>query len=492
MQTSIESELHIFEKNTDAISVNRGFYYQVIKTMEKWLDNYTSKNKSKIYCETEDDIKSISSTGELTYSQIKCYSSDFTLNSLEIKKTLFNSFSLHVKYKTLCKTFKYETNSSSSDEILTKWSKDKGLIDSTLFAECRKLTHEIIQNEYKAQKDSKIAVAGKKIETLKKKKPKTSKNQDKIKLEIHVLENEKTLISDTYVRSEHILNDELDYFIKKIVWEFGSVEPETAVSEVVINCYARIQGIKEFKMVPKLIYGRLISEIYKRSKEQAIEDRLLDDTNLEIIIQESEEELKNNSDQEILNHITTGIDKLSTKIEGVQEVLLNAINDKVPVIEKTLLLEFKSEDEIEKIKIDELLNDAISEHQSNLERKIKEINLETASEDTIIKYATELRCSYLIYLEELRLKKLTVEYEILKKLEKEVRHECIMSVCTILEKEDFNSKEFWTEFKKNLTDLISRHSQFSGIKLDPSFVFAQMYQIAAECHLKWRKEVHNV
>jgi hypothetical protein len=481
------SELHIFEKNTDAIGVNRGFFFQVIKTMEKWLDSYNNKKKAKIYCETEDDIKSISAEGEVTYSQIKCYSSDFTLNSIEIKKTLFNSFSLHVKYKKSCKNFKFETNSSSMDETLTKWSKDNGLSDPLLFVECKKHAYSIILKEYQNQRDAKLSINNKKIETLNKKKPVTVKKQEATKQEIELLQEEIKLINDTYVLAQKILDEEIDNFIRKIEWEFSSVEPDKAIEEVEINCYARIKAIEEFKMIPKLAYGRLITEIYKRSKEQAIEERLLDDASLERIIKESHLELKNNSDQSIINHVTFEADKIIVKLDTVQDTL-NLIKESKQSDEKSLSLDLKSEEEIEKHKTDELLK--VNHYQSNLERKIKEINLEPTSEEVIIKYATELRCSYLLYLEELRLSGLTLEYDLLKKIEKEVRQECIMSVSTILEETNFNSADFWKRFADSLKQLISRHSDISGIKLDPSFVFAQMYQIAAECHLRWRKEVN--
>jgi hypothetical protein len=483
----MESELHIFEKNTDAVGVNRGFFFQVLKTLEKWLYSYNNNHHFRIYCETEDDIKSMADNGEVSYSQIKCYSSDFSLNSIEIKKTLFNSFSLHVKYKSTCKKFKFETNSTSADELLTKWSKDTGLTDSLNFNDCRKHAHNIILKEYQKQRDTKISQNNKKIATIKNKKPKTVKKQECLKEEVKLLEEQNALLNKYFASAEKILDDEIENFIRKVEWVFSSVNPDQAIQESEINCIAEIKEIDGFKMIPKLAYGRLITEIYRRSKEHAVENRLLDDATLEKIIRESAEELKNNSDSNITSHITYETDKLHTKLNVVQETL-NSMNKNKPE-RKSLSLDLRTEEEIEKHMSQELLT--VKDHQSNLERKIKQINLEPTETEIIIKYATELRCSYLLYLEELRLSGLTVEYDLLKKIEKEVRHECIMSVTTILQEADFNSAKFWTKFSESLKALINRHSEVSGIKIDSSFVFAQMYQIAAECQLKWKKEVSN-
>ena len=36
-------EFHVFKRNTDAIATNRGFYYQYLKTIKLWIDNYKNK-----------------------------------------------------------------------------------------------------------------------------------------------------------------------------------------------------------------------------------------------------------------------------------------------------------------------------------------------------------------------------------------------------------------------------------------------------------------
>ena len=68
-----------FEINTDAISTNRGFYYQYLVTLKKWILNYINQKENFIYCEVDDDIKEIGS--KLIFTQVKCYSSVFSLKS---------------------------------------------------------------------------------------------------------------------------------------------------------------------------------------------------------------------------------------------------------------------------------------------------------------------------------------------------------------------------------------------------------------------------
>lgn len=490
MAITPKSELHIFEKNTDAIGVNKGFYYQTIKILEKWLLYYVNKTKTKIYCETEDDIKSESSDGILSFSQIKCYASSFSFKSKEIKKTIFNSFSLHVKYKDTCKSFSFETNSGCNDDLLLKWSMEKGLLKSELFNECRTQIFEILSEKYIEQKDAKLLAISKKKLTLLKKKVKTGKKKEEVLLEKSKLDEDAKVIAEAYDLAMQILKNEIDNFIKKIEWHFNSTNPKEAIDEIEIRCIALIKSIDKFKGIPTLAYGRLITEIYKRSKQDLIGDRLLDENTLEQIIKESEVELQQNSDETILKHVTKEMASIHDRLDVMQDKIVKAIFDKKPPAEKSLAFEFKSEEQIDKIKNDELIHDS-SKMQSNLERKIKEIQLNGEDESVIIQTATELRCSYLIYLEELRLQNLNLEYDTLKALEKKVRYECIQKVTEALMNTTFNSQEFYSSLQASLKELVKHHSKVNNIDLDEFFVFAQMYQIAAECHLKWKKEALN-
>lgn len=65
--------IKIFKRNTDAIFTNRGFYYQYLSVLKKWVTNFVNDNDTPIYTEVENDIKEIGEN--YIFTQLKCYSS---------------------------------------------------------------------------------------------------------------------------------------------------------------------------------------------------------------------------------------------------------------------------------------------------------------------------------------------------------------------------------------------------------------------------------
>jgi len=77
-----ESILRIVTNTKDAVATNRGVYYQYLCVLKKWIENFISNTHTDIYTEVDDDIKEI---GErLIFSQIKCYSSSFSLPPMDL------------------------------------------------------------------------------------------------------------------------------------------------------------------------------------------------------------------------------------------------------------------------------------------------------------------------------------------------------------------------------------------------------------------------
>lgn len=87
--------IHIFETNTDAFTINRGFYYQYLRLLKKWLENYINESSEAIYSEVDDDVKQVGR--ETTFTQVKCYTRDFSFQSNEVTQSLFNYFILFFK-----------------------------------------------------------------------------------------------------------------------------------------------------------------------------------------------------------------------------------------------------------------------------------------------------------------------------------------------------------------------------------------------------------
>lgn len=80
------NKLIIFKKDTDAPRSNRGFIYQYLKTLLRWLNNYKNKQSVTIYCEVNDDIKEINLIEQtVRFTQLKCYSTALNIDSNEVK-----------------------------------------------------------------------------------------------------------------------------------------------------------------------------------------------------------------------------------------------------------------------------------------------------------------------------------------------------------------------------------------------------------------------
>ncbi|MBW7941047.1 MAG: hypothetical protein H3C64_01320 [Candidatus Kuenenia stuttgartiensis] len=158
------SDLYIFSKDTDANASLRGYNYQVLKTVETWVDNFLNKIDDEIYCDFEEDIFQINPTLKTArFRQIKLYSNNFSFASKEVKKCIAHFFMLHVKtdYTLLEKEFVFEANTSVAQkkgkndaELLKKWSDNQENLDDELLKKCvakvRSIVSVYIEEQAKA------------------------------------------------------------------------------------------------------------------------------------------------------------------------------------------------------------------------------------------------------------------------------------------------------------------------------------------------------
>jgi len=131
-----------------------------------------------------------------------------------------------------------------------------------------------------------------------------------------------------------------------------------------------------------------------------------------------------------------------------------------------------------------------SEKQSKLAKKIEMINIKDPElQDSLISVATELRCRYLLFLQKLKLENLNSHYTALKQLEAKVKMLCTNTVIDndAEENEGFDARTFWRSFQEELKLLLKDLKTRKNIDFDEEIVFAQMYQMAAECHLRWHR-----
>jgi|GEM_PF-2777604 len=109
----MSKEFHIFKGNTDAAATNKGFYFQYLVTLQLWIEKHQDPD-FEIYCETEDDILLLNEkTKERSFTQIKCYSNDFSLNSDEVVSSLLNFLKLYISYENTYSGYYYFLASAS-------------------------------------------------------------------------------------------------------------------------------------------------------------------------------------------------------------------------------------------------------------------------------------------------------------------------------------------------------------------------------------------
>lgn len=75
-------DLSFFIGKRNAIATNRGFYYQYLISLKKWVTNFIDEKNSELLVESGEDIKEEGNIN--AYSQIKSYSSNFSLQSAHL------------------------------------------------------------------------------------------------------------------------------------------------------------------------------------------------------------------------------------------------------------------------------------------------------------------------------------------------------------------------------------------------------------------------
>lgn len=81
------SSLHVLSRNTDATSTLKGYEYQILKTLEAWLESRISNSDEQIYCDYEEVVFRYNvKLHKAHFKQIKLYSKKFSFASEEVKK----------------------------------------------------------------------------------------------------------------------------------------------------------------------------------------------------------------------------------------------------------------------------------------------------------------------------------------------------------------------------------------------------------------------
>lgn len=159
----MSAKLYLFAKDTDANASVRGYQYQILKTLETWLDNYRLELNEEIYCDYEEDIFHRNTlTQAVRFRQLKLYSRNFSFQSEEIKKALAHFFMLHVKtdYQNQDKEFVFEANSRVADyrkgnatDLLRNWVTHQGALPEELLLACSQQVKSIVADYVQERSD---------------------------------------------------------------------------------------------------------------------------------------------------------------------------------------------------------------------------------------------------------------------------------------------------------------------------------------------------
>jgi len=337
-----DNYLFFFERNTDAVATNRGFYYQYLKTLEIWIECYVDKKDIKIFCENEEDIK-LDQVSSLVFKQIKCYKSSFSLSSIEIKKAIVNFYYLFRKHEASNPEFVFESNSTikENEQLLAKWNNNQNFISDEILLEIKKNVEEILIEHAQNILNSEIAAFAKKISELENKSyPKNIKFETNRLIEIESFKTHIEVCNQNFKKEKTEIQKRAKDFIKTIRWKFDNINPEQAIIKIENECTDVIKKIENLKQIPKIIFDRLLSEIIRKSQSKEINQRILNIDIFSKIIKESDEEINRNIDVKIINgfedvkkeieKLKVDLKDLSQKVEGKYEY---ENKSKIPIAE---------------------------------------------------------------------------------------------------------------------------------------------------------------
>jgi hypothetical protein len=288
--------LEIFNISTDAVATNRGFYYQYLIQLKKWVSNFINDKRDTIYVEVDDDIKEVGD--KLIFTQVKSYSSSFSFNSVEIRKTVFNFFMLFLEYEEEIQTeFCFNTNTklAKSEKLLKAWIDDPVLNNREIKSQCSKKIKEIVLSELKNKKN-------RKLET-------NSGNPDETKK-----------IKTAFGKLKEEINDlRILGFIDKIRWEFLEENPDDAIIILQDDIRQLLQN-KKFQNKPVLILENvLLSTIYQASKNQKKEGRALSNETITNLLDRTDEQLDAYVNHKFIALVGLDIERIKVNVEKLQK-----------------------------------------------------------------------------------------------------------------------------------------------------------------------------
>lgn len=295
-QSMTEEVLKIIQQSRDAIPTNRGFYYQYLCLLKKWVEYFIAGSTAEIYSEVDEDIKEVG--GELVFTQVKCYSSDFSLNSVEVRNSILNFFIHYLREHSVNPTLKFvfetNTNVRKSDKLLSNWLANQGALDDVLYGQIYKKTESVLLEEIKKHRRDKLA--GSKLSEEKRRNINAAYEMLRVQ-----------------VSKEH-----LSPFLNSISWRFSSLSPEAAILEIFDEISDLLSHEKFLGKPIVLLINVLLSEIYRCSQNDEKEQRKLSVSTMSALLQKTDEELNAYINPKLISLLDTRFESLQNSIEKLQ------------------------------------------------------------------------------------------------------------------------------------------------------------------------------
>ncbi|PWN58412.1 ATP-binding protein [Chryseobacterium viscerum] len=295
----IKADLLKFIKiNRDAIATNRGFYYQYLHVVLKWLHHYLNSIEDDIKTEVEDDITEIGD--QLVFTQIKCYSSVFSFKSPEIKKSIFNFFSLYLEHSNSATPvlFQFITNTkiSESEQLLQRWVTEQENIEEETLQQCGTLVSEILFSQINSKTQKSLA------------KKTISDDQKK------ALENNLSLFQ-SLLDDQNLICD----FVTKIKWDFKEVPTEEAIDQIIVDINNYLDHPIFEKRPKKILFDVLLSEIYRISQLPDPNKRKVNKRILDGLLKSNDDEMVHYIDLRFAQLFHSRVDNLEKDVSVIKE-----------------------------------------------------------------------------------------------------------------------------------------------------------------------------
>jgi len=292
-----QNALNLVSSNRDAIATNRGFYFQYLSLLKKWVENFINGSDTVLHSEVGDDIRE--SGNKLVFTQLKCYSSSFSLNSKEIRKALYIFFLNYLKESPnnpgLGFVFETNTGVSKNEKLLQSWISGFPLAEGELLEKCCRRVGAILLEELNRAQRSKLESAGNKA-------PERS-----------------VLVKAAYQQLKDELNEQqLCAFTAAIRWCFMEKAPEVSIGILVAEILQLLRH-KAFQGRPENVLMKvLLSEIYRCSQHAAVHDRALSSQSLRLLLEETDTEFSSRIDERITTLFRSELDSIHQKIESLK------------------------------------------------------------------------------------------------------------------------------------------------------------------------------